>query len=435
MDVRTRKPAGHRLWLSPASLSDLGDPLKPPPQGQGPLWTRRGPSHSSSSTLALKPPKQSEVTTIWEALGKAAGARGRRPQARVGQSGDTIPQCASGRLTQAAAASGEPRLLGAPPKTMARPHAAKGLRPRPPCPERPAGSKPQVTPCTPGTLAPHSDCSLSPDGPVYSCPALSPGRPAATSGRPRAPGHCLGSGASFPRSPCGQAAPPPTGPAAWSGTASHRVCGRSPECSPGCTTGPAAAQGQGPTPSLVLGVRRPGTGRSREVPGAGQQEWPGREGRRAGVRRAGAGSPVTPHTFPRGKRSPRRRGPSDAAGLPATRPLRAIVSGGCGKVAVHSLTPAAALPRAPRAGVARDHRAAPTLHAGAEPRPPPRPQGARGPRPECHISDNHGQQVGLLSLLGFLQENSHIHLISTWTGAHWTLDVRPSCVSSPPPPH
>lgn len=57
-----RSQQGTASDCPPALLSTLGGTVKPPPQGQGPLWTRRGPSHCPSSTLALKTPEQSEVT-------------------------------------------------------------------------------------------------------------------------------------------------------------------------------------------------------------------------------------------------------------------------------------------------------------------------------------------------------------------------------------
>lgn len=71
------------------------------------------------------------------------------------------------------------------------------------------------------------------------------------------------------------------------------------------------------------------------------------------------------HCCPRGKRSPRRQGLSDAAGLSATRPLRAIVSGAVARRGatggLHSLTAAAALPKGAH------HHALPHATGGTRP--------------------------------------------------------------------
>lgn len=151
------------------------------------------------------------------------------------------------------------------PKTMMRPLQQRGPGPGLHVQSSQWGSKPQGTPCSPGGPGP--------------TPRLRP-EPVATSGRTRALGLCLSSADQE-----GRPLPPlilqPGGPATCRpGTASHRLCDWSQECSPGCATPPAARHRAGVRPrpsSLQSDTPRERDWAQRGGARGGEQERPGRE--------------------------------------------------------------------------------------------------------------------------------------------------------------
>lgn len=151
-------------------------------------------------------------------------------------------------------------------------------------------------------------------------------------------------------------------------------------------------QGRGPTPSLIPPVRHPegeGLGAAGRCPGRGAGT--AREGGQGGGELCRSQVPES-HTLPRGKRSPRRRVQSEVAGVTATRPLRAVVSGGRGQAGHHGWPSTAS--RSPRPSPGRQGLAWPEAAHGHALHASPAALGHLWPPPSAHISDNHGAAGG-----------------------------------------
>lgn len=226
---------------------------------------------------------------------------------------------------------------------------------------------------------PHARTAASALAALCSCPALSPGRPAASSGRTgpwgSASGQVTGRGSLF-----NQLVPQPGSPATHRpfslvGTASHRACGWSRERSPSCASGPAAR------PRARVPVPRVGTPRQGDWAQRGRAQGGAAGMARAGGPRCGAGRGQPRHTAAhagsaapgaRGRAMPPAGPPHAHSGPSSLGPWQ----GGAPRAASTASRPLQPSPRAPTTTRFLMPRAAPALHTGAEPSPPPRPPAA-----------------------------------------------------------